>query len=163
MTNNITISLGEPITAPVLVPVVHNSTRACINNPFKVGREYYKITAMSFGNPHGAVFVEDVDKVDVQALGSALGNHVLFPKGANIVFIQVLDKNNVKARLWQLGEGETTFTAEAACVAGTAAMMCQKTPFSEISVSMGGNVFQMEWNKGKKEVTLIGAENLLAA
>ena len=163
MINNITISLGYPITTPVLVPVIHNSTPACISNPFMVKGECYKITAMSFGNPHGAVFVEDVDKVDVQTLGFALGNHVLFPKGANIVFIQVLDKNNVKARLWQRGEGEAVFTAEAACVAGTAAMMCQKTPFSQVSVSMGGNIFQMEWNRGKREVTLTGAEDLLTA
>ena len=79
------------------------------------------------------------------------------------MFIQVLDKNNVKARLWQRGKGEAVFTAEAACVAGIAAMMCQKTPFSEISVSMGGNIFQMEWNRGKREVTLTGTENLLTA
>ena len=163
MTNNITISLGEPITTPVLIPVVHKSTPTCINNPFMVSGECYKITAVSLGNPHGAVFVEDVDKVDVQALGYALGNHVLFPKGANIVFIQVLDKNNVKARLWQRDEGETVFTAEAVCVAGTVAIMCQKTLFSEINVSMGGNLFQMEWNRGKREVTLTGAENLLTA
>jgi len=160
MTNNITISLGEPITAPFLVPVKHNTTPICINSTFLTGDELYKVTAMSFGNPHGAVFVDDVEKVDVKTLGRALGNHVLFPEGANIVFIQVLNKNNIMVRLWQRGVGETAFTAEAACVAGTATMMCQKTPYSEINVSMGGNIFQMEWNRGV-EVKLSGAENLL--
>ena len=163
MTNNITISLGKPVTVPVLVPVEHKSTPVCINDPFMVRGECYKVTAMSFGNPHGAVFVDDVDNMDVQTLGFALGTHALFPKGADIVFIQVLDKENIKVRLWQRGGGEAAFTSEAVCVAGTAAMMCQKILSSKVNVSMGGNIFLMEWNRSANEVTLTGAKNLLTA
>ncbi|MCL2077928.1 MAG: hypothetical protein FWH08_05915 [Oscillospiraceae bacterium] len=159
---NITVSLGKPITVPVLVPVEHKSTPTCINDPFMVDGECYKVTAMSFGNPHGAVFVDDVDSVDVQKLGSALGTHVLFPKGASIVFIQVLDKENIKVRLWQKGQPETDFTPEAACVAGTAAMMCQKILLNRTNVSFGGNTFIVNWDRGNSEVTLTGSENLLS-
>ena len=161
--NTVTLSMGEPITAPVLVPVLHSSTPTCINNPFMVNGKCYRVTAMSFGNPHGAVFVDDVDKVDLQTLGSALGNHVLFPKGANIVFIQPVDRENIKARLWQRGDSKVTFTPEAACVAGTAAMMCQKVLYDGANVSLGGNVFRMKWNRGSGEVTLTGPEALLKA
>jgi len=121
----------------------------------------HRVTAMSFGTPHGAVFVDDVNSVDVPALGSALGTHALFPKGASIVFIQALDQQSVKARLWRRGEGEAAFTPEAACVAGTAAMMCQKVLFNEADVSMGDSLFRVKWDRGGGEVTLTGPADLL--
>ena len=157
---NASISLGEPITAPVLVPVKHASTPTCINDPFMVNGQCYKVTAMSFGSPHGAVFVDDLDSVDVEAIGSALGTHVLFPQGANIVFIQVIDKESVKIRLWQRCEGESCFTAEAVCVAGTAAMMCQKVLYNDANVFMGEDTFQVRWVRGS-DVILTGPEGLL--
>ena len=160
---NVTISLGKPITAPVLVPVEHKSTPTCINDPFMVEGKPYRVTAMSFGSPHGAVFVDDIGSVNVQALGSTLGTHVLFPKGASIVFIQTLDKKSLKARLWQRGAGETAFTPEAACVAGTAAMMLQKVLENEAEVIMGGNKFHVKWDRGHDDVLLSGPADLLQA
>lgn len=148
------LSFGNPVTVPVLIPVEHKSTPACINDPFMVNGKSYGVTAMSFGSPHGAVFVENTDDVDVPSLGSALGNHALFPKGASIVFIQVLDKEHIKARLWQRGEGETPFTPEAVCVAGTAAMMLQKVLQREVHVHMGGSGFHVKWDRGGAGVHL---------
>ena len=159
--NDATISLGKPITVPVLVPVQHASTPTCINDPFMVNGECYKVTALSFGTPHGAVFVDDLDSVDVPAIGSALGTHVLFPQGASIVFIQVLNKGSLKARLWQRGEGEIAFTPEAACVAGTAAMMCQKVLFNTAKVTMSGEMFSMKWDRFGEGVSLTGRSDWL--
>lgn len=161
--NNITVSLGKPVTIPVLVPVEHKSTPTCINDPFMVDGECYRVTAMSFGSPHGAVIVDDADSVDVPKVGSALGTHILFPKGASIVFIQVIDTRNLKARLWQRGKGETSFTPEAACVAGTAAKMLQKTFRDDMNVSMGGNIFNVSisWTKNGNEVSITGPADLL--
>ena len=151
-----TISLGKPITAPVLIPVKHRATPMCINHPFMINGECHRVTAISFGTPHGAVFVSDVDTIDVAAIGEALGSHALFPLGASIVFVQVTGRNSLKARLWQQGEGEINFTEEAICVAGTAAMMCQKILFSEVDIDMGGEIFRVEWNRGGGEVCVTG-------
>ncbi len=156
-----TVTMGEPVTVPVLIPVEHKSTPACINDPFMVDGKAYGVTAMSFGTPHGAVFVDEADAVNVPTLGAALGSHVLFPKGASIVFIQVVGKESLKARLWQRGEGETPFTPEAACVAGTAAMMLQKVLQSKVSVLMGGNILRVEWERGGAGVSLTGPAHLL--
>ena len=151
-----TISFQGPITVPVLIPVEHKATPTCISDPFMVDGKCYRVTAISFGAPHGAVFVDDVDSVDVPSLGAALGNHVLFPKGASIVFIQVLDKENLKVRLWQRNEGEKAFSPEAACVAGTAAMMTQKVLHRRATVVFGGKPFQVEWDRGGNRVNLKG-------
>jgi diaminopimelate epimerase len=160
---NRTILFNKPITTPFLIPVIHASTPNCISDPFMVDGVCYRVTAMSFGSPHGAVVVDNVDTVDVPTIGSALGTHCLFPKGASIVFIQVLDRETIKARLWQLNEGEIPFTPEAVCVAGTAAIMLQKILTTKATVLMGGNEFQVEWNKGEGTVSLTGPDNLLGA
>ncbi|HHU49934.1 MAG: hypothetical protein ACOYEH_01175 [Caldicoprobacterales bacterium] len=154
--NNKTVSLGKPIMVPWLIPVEHKSTPNCVNEPFMVNGNYYRVTAMSFGSPHGAVFVDDVDAIDVDTIGSSLGTHCLFPKGASIVFIQMLDKETLKARLWQRNVGEIAFTAEAACVAGVAAIMLQKILTNKANVHMGDNVFQVEWNRCVDDVSLTG-------
>ena len=159
--NSITISLGKPVTAPVLIPVEHKATPSCIDNPFMIDGKSYKVTAMSFGNPYGAVFVDDVDNIDARKLGESLGTHALFPEGAGIVFAQTLGGNNIKARLWHR-EGRE-FTPEAACVAGTAAIMLRKILSDEVNIFMKDNIFKMEWNRGAGDVTLTGEKTLLNA
>ena len=159
--NQVTIPMGKPITSPVFVPVEHKSTPKCILDPFMVDGKCYPVTAISFGNPHGAVFVDDINAVDVEKVGVALGTHALFPKGANIVFVQVVDYNNIKTRLWVRGEGETMFSTEAACVAGTAAIMCKEIYVAEINIEMGGNKLVMHWDKSEHEVKLTGPAGLL--
>ncbi len=162
VTNTATVSFPDPILAPVLIPVEHKATPVCIDDPFLVNGTAYKVTAMSFGSPHGAVFVDDVDSVDIVTLGAALGNHVLFPKGASIVFVQMLGSQTLKARLWQRGEGEMPSTPEAACVAGVAAMMLQKTLAREVRLCMGGEGFRVAWGWGRG-VSLTGPSHLLYA
>ena len=142
-----TVFMGKPITSPCLIPVLHNATPNCVAEPFMVDGTPYKVTALSFGTPHGAVLADDVDSVDVPSLGRALGTHALFPEDASIVFIQPLGGGRVKARLWLRDAGETVFTREAACVAGTAAMMLQKVPQNEAEVSMGGQSVRVKWDR----------------
>lgn len=149
-----TISLGKPILSPALIPVTHKSTPNCINETFMVNGEPYKVTALSFGSPHGAVVVDDVDNIDVSSIGSLLGTHPLFPKGASIVFIQILDGESLKARLWQYDTGESAYSPEAACVAATAAMMLHKILIDTVRVSMGCNNYIVEWDKCSANVTL---------
>jgi len=151
--DHVAISMGKPITAPMLIPVINEpAPTRCINKPFMVGSESYGVTAMSFGNPHGAVFVDDVESVDVPSLGKSLGTHRLFPKGASIVFVQKIQKGIFKARLWQYGEGEKSFTVESACVAGTAAMMTQNVLVDKANILMGDGNFLVVWDRGADNV-----------
>lgn len=160
-TINRTVSLGKPVMIPYLVPVEHKSTPNCINDPFMINGECYKVTAISFGSPHGVVFVDGIDAIDVRKTGSALGTHRLFPKGASIVFIQQLDKESCKARLWHREKGETGFTAEAVCAAGVTAMRLHKILKDKANVYMADNLFLVEWNRGTNDVYLTGPADLL--
>jgi diaminopimelate epimerase len=144
--NNITVSFGKPITAPCLIPVLHASTPNCISDPFMVDGKEYKVTALSFGTPHGVVVVNNDDIIDLPSLGSSLGNHVLFPQGASIVFIRVINRETIEAQLWQRGKGVTAFTPEAVCVAMVASRMLQKIMVNRANVFMGGYNFEVEWD-----------------
>lgn len=158
-TDAVTITMGKPITAPVLIPVRHRSTPTCINQPFTVDGEIYRVTCVSFGTPHGAVLVDDVDSIDLERIGYSLATHSLFPEGASIVFVQVLDKSNIKARLWHREYGAYDFTAEAASVAFTAAVMLQKLPMREGNVHMGSSVYHAVWSSADEKVYLTVADN----
>ncbi|MCL2694226.1 MAG: hypothetical protein FWE60_03875 [Oscillospiraceae bacterium] len=142
-----TVSFGKPVTAPCLVPVLHAATPTCIYHPFMVNGEVYKVTAISFGKPHGVVLVDDAAAVDVAKIGAALGTHALFPKGASIVFVQVIDSETIKARLWQRDEGVIEFTPQAVCAAVAASMMLQRVTSRRLKVFMGENTFLGEWDR----------------
>ena len=141
------ISLGKPITAPCLIPVLHAATPICINHPFMVGGEVYKVTALSFGTPHGVVFVDDVTAIDVMRVGWMLGTHVLFPKGASIVFAEMIDGETIEALLWFNGKGEFMLTPEAAGAAAAASIMLQRATTRSVKVSGGENTFFVEWDR----------------
>ena len=64
-------------------------------------------TAISMGNPHFVTFVDDVDALNLEELGPLFEHHKLFPEGVNTEFVQVIDKNTVKFRVWERGSGET--------------------------------------------------------
>lgn len=149
------INFGRPIISPDLVPVIHRATPNCINETFMVNGTPYKVTALSFGEPHGVVVVEDIENTCVSSIGPQLGTHPLFPKGANIVFVQVLDQNSIKARVWQNGVGEVTFTEQACCAAATAVMMLHLIMMNTVKVFMGETSYTVEWDKGSDNVTLL--------
>lgn len=154
-TGTLTITMGKPITAPNLIPVRHRSTPTCVNQPFTVNGEIFRVTCISFGTPYGAVLVDDVDSINLEHIGHSLGTHVLFPQGASIVFFQVLDKTNIKARLWHREYGAIDYTSEAVCVAYTVAVMLQKT-MHEGNVYMGKNEFHVKWDTRDRNVHLTG-------
>ena len=160
-TDIVTLSMGRPIQAPVLIPVIHSSTPNCINEPIMINGKIYGLTCISFGTPYGAVIVEDVESVDVSETGAALGTHALFPKGASIVFIQVIDKDKLHARLWQRGEGESAFSVEAACVAATVSMMVQKILTYEVDVMLGGHSVHVKWDRGGDDVSITGPTEVI--
>lgn len=156
-----TISLGKPILTPYLIPVEHKATPNCINAPFMINGERYKVTAMALGSPHGAVFTDCIDSVDVQKTGTALGTHPLFPKGADIVFIQVLDGETLKTRIWLREKGETDFSAEAVCVACVTSMMLHRVITDKVKVLAGDDKFIVEWDRATGNVFLTGEAELL--
>lgn len=115
------VDMGEPILNPVMIPVntsmLDDPTGNVIMKPILAGGKEYKITCVSMGNPHGIIYVDDVENLEIEKVGPILENDPFFPKRANIEFVQNLDKTHVKMRVWERGTGETM-----ACGTGCSAL-----------------------------------------
>ncbi|MBO7387159.1 MAG: diaminopimelate epimerase, partial [Lachnospiraceae bacterium] len=90
------VNMGEPILKPAQIPVntsmLENPTEPVIMKTLTVGCGVYKITCVSMGNPHGIIYVDDVDNIEIDRIGPLLENHPFFPKRANIEFVQNVDR-----------------------------------------------------------------------
>ena len=100
------------------------------------------LLAVSMGNPHSVIFVDDVDSLDLEKIGPALENHPVFPQRVNTEFVQVISPEEVKMRVWERGSGETWACGTGACAAVVAAVengYCEKD--TDVTVRLkGGNL-----------------------
>jgi len=83
----------------------------------------YTLTCISMGNPHAVIFCEDVDALDLHALGPQFEHHPLFPDRVNTEFVKILGKNHLRMRVWERGSGETQACGTGACAASVAAVL----------------------------------------
>lgn len=111
-----------------------------------LGKNYY-ITTVSMGNPHCVVFCDDVDKIDVEHIGSAFEYNSVFPERVNTEFVQVIDNCTIKVRVWERGNGETLACGTGACAATVAAVLngfCEKD--LPITVKLLGGDLHIKYN-----------------
>ena len=119
----------------------------CINEDLQVDdEENYKITCLSMGNPHCVIFVENVDESPVDYIGPMIENHPSFPKRTNVGFVQVINKNELKVRVWERGCGETLACGTGTCAAVAAANKLGKVGNKVIVHVLGGDL-QVEVGK----------------
>ena len=115
------VNMGSPILTAKEIPVVAE-TEQVINAPITVDGKEYHMTAVSMGNPHAIIYVDDVDSLDLEKIGPSFENHVCFPDRVNTEFVQVIDRHTVKMRVWERGSGETLACGTGACAAVVAAV-----------------------------------------
>ena len=109
------VDMGEPIFRTKEIPMI--SDHYVFMDQGLVIDEDTVIngTAVSMGNPHFVIFVDDVDAVKLEEIGPRIENHPLFPERTNVEFVQVIDENTVKFRVWERGSGETWACGTGAC------------------------------------------------
>ena len=97
-----------------------------------------EITPGNAGNPHGVVFVDDLDQTDVGGIGAALQSHSLFPAGVNIEFVQQIESDRIRQRTFERGSGETLACGTGAAVAALAARQRANNATSRTYVDLRG-------------------------
>lgn len=126
-----------------------------ISCPVTVNGSVYDITAVSMGNPHAIVYVDDVDSLDLEKIGPCFENCELFPERVNTEFIQVLDRKHLKMRVWERGSGETLACGTGACASLVASVLNNVSDTSAVLELKGGNLF-IEWDKNSNTVYMTG-------
>ena len=115
------VDMGKPIFTPKQIPIMSNLENY-VNQKIEVdGREYFG-TAVSMGNPHLVLFVDDLD-MDLARIGPKFEQHALFPERTNTEFVRVIDQNTLEMRVWERGSGETLACGTGACAVLVAAVL----------------------------------------
>lgn len=148
------VDMGAPILSPGEIPVKLGGND-CVGVPLQVDGRAYEITAVSMGNPHAVVFVEDTESLPLEQLGPGFEHHEAFPDRINTEFVQVLNKKEVNMRVWERGSGETLACGTGACATVVACVLNGKTE-NEITVHLLGGDLLLNYDEENQTVWMTG-------
>ncbi|MGN1081717.1 MAG: diaminopimelate epimerase, partial [Acutalibacteraceae bacterium] len=117
----VSVDMGKADFSARSLPAVTNR-ESLIDSLVTIGGRDYNVTCLSVGNPHCVVFTESVDKVDMEKVGPQFENAPMFPERINTEFVRVVNKNTLKMRVYERGNGETPACGTGACAAAAAAV-----------------------------------------
>lgn len=136
------VNMGEPIWEPAKIPFIANRFEK--NYLLRTELQTAICGVVSMGNPHCVLQVENVDTAPVAELGVLLENHERFPARANIGFMQIINKNHIKLRVFERGAGETQACGSGACGAVAVGIM-QGLLNQQVQVDLPGGTLWIEW------------------
>ena len=139
------VNMQPPILDPKMIPVLYEGNEM-INVNTLIGDQVYALTALSMGNPHVVTFVESLD-FDIHEIGPLFEKNPLFPQSVNTEFVQIIDKNNVKMRVYERGSGETLACGTGACAVVVASYLNGLTS-NVVNVELLGGVLKIEYIDG---------------
>ena len=161
--SKVCVDMGEPILIPQEIPVkasvlglADDRREAIVAQPFTVANSSYDITCVSMGNPHCITFIdEDVRSFPLELIGPLFEKHELFPEGVNTEFVNIIDKEHLRMRVWERGSGETLACGTGACAVAVASYL---NGFTERNVDielMGGHL-EIAYDEATNHVFMTG-------
>lgn len=141
----VTVEMGNPQFEPASIPF--KAQKAEQTYVLRTADETVLCGVMGLGNPHCVVQVDDVDTAPVERIGPIIGQHDRFPEGVNVGFMQIVDAENIKLRVYERGVGETQACGSGACAAAVIGMQQQKLT-SQVTVDLPGGSLVIRWQQG---------------
>jgi diaminopimelate epimerase len=148
------VDMGAPILSASEIPTTLPGDPP-VNAPLVVAGRPLAITAVSMGNPHAVVYVEDVANFPVETLGPVLEHHPSFPRRVNAHFVEVLGPNEVQMRTWERGSGITLACGTGACAVCVAGVLTGRTGRKVLAHLPGGDL-ELEWPGDGQSVFMTG-------
>lgn len=140
------VDMGEPRLKRGQIPMGGNVDEEAVGIPLEVDGITYQMTGVSVGNPHCIIFVDDVSAINLSVTGPKIENHPLFPRKTNVEFVQVLDRRNLRMRVWERGSGITMACGTGASSTLVAAVLNGKADRQAAIILDGGKLF-IEWGE----------------
>jgi diaminopimelate epimerase len=138
------VDMGEPVLERDRLPVLGAPGTRMIEEEIRAGDGWVNATAVSMGNPHCLLFVPDVSCAPVCSLGPILERHALFPNHTNVEFIEIVSGEEITARVWERGVGETLACGTGACAAAVGSALTNRTG-RRVRVNLPGGQLLIEW------------------
>ena len=150
---DVSVNMGTPHFAPADIPFVADAI--ALSYPLQVGEHLINITALSMGNPHAVLRVNDLDTAPVAVLGAAIESHPRFPQRVNAGFMQIISPHEIRLRVYERGAGETLSCGSGACAAAVAGISngWLQTP---VTVHTRGGDLTIEWAGENQAVMMRG-------
>jgi len=139
---SITVNMGVPKHQPAQIPL--NVDEQASRYKAKLMETEIEFSAVSMGNPHAVIRVDDVASAPVASVGAQLERHGLFPERANIGFMQVVNRQQVKLRVYERGAAETLACGSGACAAVVAGIELGLLEH-DVQVSLPGGELKINW------------------
>ncbi len=172
--DTVEVDMGEPILEAEKIPVqntiLSKASEADIEQnkitTQSLEKEYNKVnvkaldkefnlTCVSMGNPHAISYVQNVDDFEVEKYGPIIEKDEHFPRKVNVEFIELIDRNHLKMRVWERGAGETLACGTGTCASVVASCLNGLTDRCVNVKLLGGNL-KIEWRKTDNHVYMTG-------
>lgn len=152
---NIEANIGEPRLSTKVIPV-NTKLNEFVEQPVQILDKEFKISALSWGNPHCVIFVEDVANFDVHKYGKEIEYKTdIFPNKTNVTFAQVVNRNYIKIREWERGTGETIGCGTGCCTAAVFSVITGRCQRNVTVEQIGGNL-EVNWDEATNTVFMKG-------
>lgn len=153
------VDMGRPVILAKEVPVIFDR-KEVIDESLLVDGKEYRITCVSMGNPHAVTFVDDTDNLEIEKIGPQFENNEIFPDRINTEFIQLIDRNTIKMRVWERGSGETLACGTGACASVVACVLNGLTE-NKVTVKLTGGDLLIEYNRDEDTVYMTGPAKIV--
>ncbi|MGM0879443.1 MAG: diaminopimelate epimerase [Bacillota bacterium] len=148
------VDMGQPILNGLQIPTTVDAERV-IEHPIEVDGREFRFTAVSMGNPHCVIYVDDAVNFDLGTWGPKLETHPLFPRKVNVEFVTVNTRTHTDMRVWERGAGPTLACGTGACATVVASVLTGATDRTA-TVSLKGGDLLIEWNESDNHVYMTG-------
>jgi diaminopimelate epimerase len=149
----VTVDMGEPRLRPADIPFVAHGRAQTYR--LQVNDRELEIAALSMGNPHAVLQVDDINQAPVEHLGPAIENHPDFPERVNAGFMQIIDPEHIRLRVHERGAGETLACGSGACAAVVAGRLWDQLA-PRVNVALTGGNLVVKWAGEGSPVYLTG-------
>jgi len=147
------VNMGIPDFEPKNIPFQAKSRSSSYN--LDIDKEIVRLSAVSIGNPHAVIIVEEIDQAPVLELGPRIETLPAFPQGVNVGFMQILNRNEIMLRVFERGAGETQACGSGACAAVACGKMLGKLD-ADVTVHLQGGDLQLNWEDESEPIFMTG-------
>ncbi len=148
------VDMSKPILDDASkIPIIENIDPA--NIPLNMEEISINPMAIGLGNPHAVFIVDDISAIDIKTLGPKIEHHPVFPEQTNVEFVQILDDQNIRMRVWERGVGITFACGSGACASAIAAIIKKQTK-RKLDVHVDGGTLKVQWCAQTGHVILSG-------
>ena len=149
MVDKVSVDMGYASFEPKNIPLLKD--KEMINEDCFINDSNYKITAVSMGNPHAVIYLDEIENLELEKIGPIFENNKLFPERVNTEFIKIVDKNHLEMRVWERGSGETYACGTGACATVAASVRNGICGFDEtVYVKLVGGTLEIKCLKDYK-------------